>query len=76
MLGRVIRDIGRKLDGLDAAVQQTLQTWLGRAERIWRQRPKDKQKLYALHALEAECIGKGKARRLYEFGVKAGIAVM
>lgn len=75
VLGRVIRDIGRKLDGLDAAVQQTLQTWLGRAERIWRQRPKDKQKLYALHAPEAECIGKGKARRPYEFGAKVGIAV-
>jgi IS5 family transposase len=30
---------------------------------------------YALHAPEVECIGKGKARKPYEFGVKVGIAV-
>jgi len=29
----------------------------------------------AWHAQEVECIGKGKARKLYEFGVKASIAV-
>ena len=41
-----------------------------RARRIHTQRPKDKNKLYALHAPEVECIGKGKARQPYEFGVK------
>jgi len=46
-----------------------------RAERIRTQRPKDKGKLYAMHAPEAECIGKGKARQPYEFGVKASVAV-
>lgn len=46
-----------------------------RAERIRTQQPKDKNKLYALHAPEVECIGKGKARKPYEFGVKASIAV-
>lgn len=41
-----------------------------------RQRPKDKDKLYALHAPEVdECIGKGKARQPYEFGVKVGLAI-
>lgn len=75
VLGRVIRDIGRKLDRLDEASQAKIQVWLGRAERIWRQRPKDKHKLYALHAPEVECIGKGKARKPYEFGVKVGMAV-
>lgn len=49
--------------------------WLERAERLWRQRPKDTGKLYALHAPEVECIGKGKARNPYEFGVKVGVAV-
>ncbi len=29
----------------------------------------------AMKAPEVECIGKGKARRPYEFGVKVGIAV-
>jgi len=48
---------------------------LERAERIRTQQPKDKDKLYALHAPEVECIGKGKARKPYEFGVKASIAV-
>ena len=33
-----------------------------RAEQIRSQRPQDKNKLYALHAPEVECIGKGKAR--------------
>jgi len=45
------------------------------AERIGTQKPKDKNKLYTLHATEAECISKGKSRRPYEFGVKASIAV-
>lgn len=47
-----------------------------RAERIHTQRAKDKNKLYALHAPEAECIGKGKARNPYEFGVKPTTAIV
>lgn len=46
-----------------------------RAERIRTQQPKDKNKLYAMHAPEVECIGKGKARKPYEFGVKVSVAV-
>ena len=46
-----------------------------RAQRVHQQRPKDKNKLYALHAPEVECIGKGKARKPYEFGVKVSIVV-
>jgi len=46
-----------------------------RAERIRSQQKKDKNKLYALHAPEVECIGKGKARQPYEFGAKTGIAI-
>lgn len=46
-----------------------------RVGRLHRQKPTDKQKLYALHAPEVECIGKGKARVKYEFGVKCTIAV-
>ena len=73
LLGRVIRDIERKQDGTDVCT--VFRGWLERAERIRSQRPKDKGKLYALHAPEVECISKGKARRPYEFGVKVGIAV-
>ena len=60
---------------LSTEAQQRLNVWLERAERIHTQRPKDKAKLYALHAPEAECIGKGKARKPYEFGVKVSLAV-
>src|SRR5690606_7287450 len=75
LLGRVIRDIGRQLDTLDATAREQMQVWLERADRIFRQKPKDKNKLYALHAPEVEGIGKGKARKPCEFGVKVGIAV-
>jgi len=43
---------------------------LARTSRILTQRTKDRNKLYALHAPEVECISKGKARTPYEFGVK------
>ena len=78
ILGIVLREVQRKLPAatsLCAATLSRLNTLLERAERIRTQQPKDKDKLYALHAPEAECIGKGKARKPYEFGVKASIAV-
>jgi IS5 family transposase len=48
---------------------------LERAERIRNQQRNTKNKLYALHAPEVECISKGKARNPYEFGVKVSLAV-
>ena len=75
ILGRLLRDVRRKMETLPADAQTSLSLWLERAERIRTQRPKDKNKLYALHAPEVECIGKGKARQPYEFGVKVGIAI-
>jgi hypothetical protein len=36
-------------------------------------KPKDKKKLFALHAPEVECLAKGKIRMPYEFGVKVSI---
>ena len=32
------------------------------------------RKVYSLHAPEVECIGKGKAHKPYEFGVKVSVA--
>jgi transposase, IS5 family len=78
ILGIVLREIGRKLASTTSESPGAiahLNTLLERAERIRKQQPKDKNKLYALHAPEVECIGKGKARKPYEFGVKASIAV-
>jgi len=46
---------------------------IGRTKRILSQKPKDKNKLYALHAPEVECLAKGKVRTPYEFGVKVSI---
>jgi len=59
VLGRVLRDVQRRLLEAPQDVRDRLQPWLERAERIRSQRHKDKHKLYALHAPEVECIGKG-----------------
>ena len=59
ILGRLLREVRRKMGSLAEATCTNLATWVQRAERLHRQRPKDKNKLYALHAPEAECIGKG-----------------
>ena len=72
ILGRLRRDIGRKAS---PEALERLAPPLEKAERLHRQTPKDKNKLYAWHAPEVECIGKGKARQPYEFGVKVGIAI-
>jgi IS5 family transposase len=73
-LGRVYRDVGRKIAG-NAALESKFARLLGLVERLLTQQPKDKDKLYALHAPEVVCIAKGKARTPYEFGAKVGIAV-
>lgn len=80
ILGIVMREVQRKCNapGLrtDNPLALTeLMMWLERAERIRTQQRHDKNKLYALHAPEVECIGKGKARKPYEFGVKSAIVV-
>ncbi len=72
-LGRLILDIRRKIAG-DPELEAAFEIALERAEQVLTQAPKDKDKLYALHAPEVKCIGKGKARTRYEFGVKASFA--
>ena len=72
-LGRIIRDIRRKIEGqldLEAIFQEPLR----RANQIRSQQQRQRgYKLYSFHATEVECIGKGKARAPYEFGVKVSI---
>jgi len=73
-LGRVIRDIRRKIDG-DDALQSRFSTLLDLASRVRLQDHRQRgPKVYALHAPEVECIGKGKARTPYEFGCKVSVA--
>lgn len=79
VLGRLKRDLQRKLEQLDLKPhqRQIAAEILGKAQRIYEQcagKTASKDKLYAWHAEEVSCISKGKARQRYEFGVKVGIA--
>ena len=74
VVGRVWRDIDRKLDRQDEVQYAKAASILVRVKRLLEQKPKDKNKLYSLHAPEGECISKGKARQPYEFGVKVTVA--
>lgn len=72
-LGRVIRDIRRKIAGNDA-LKAVFANELSMAVQLRQQQKRQEgRKLYSLHAPEAECIGKGKAHKPYEFGCKASI---
>ena len=75
-LGRLARDIARKITGATEAVRATFASPLERIAQLLRQRREDRgrDKIYALHAPEVECIGKGKARTRFEFGVKVSLA--
>jgi IS5 family transposase len=79
-LGRVIRDIRRKIAG-DPALQARFGALLDLATRVRHQDQRQRgPKVYSLHAPEVECIlgssprTKGKARAPYEFGCKVSLA--
>ena len=72
-LGRVIRDIRRQLDKrpwLEDKFHDLMMLVIKVKHQEQRQRG---QKVFALHAPEVECIGKGKARTPYEFGCKVSV---
>ena len=72
-LGRVIRDIARRIAGSDR-LQEDFARELSVARRVLAQeRGQRGHKVYSLHAPEVECVGKGKAHRPYEFGVKVSV---
>lgn len=72
-LGRVIRDIRRKTS-MFPALADRFEQMLSLASRVRRQDQRTRgHKVYALHAPEVECIGKGKARAPYEFGCKVSL---
>ncbi|MBD1585023.1 IS5/IS1182 family transposase, partial [Pseudoalteromonas sp. S16_S37] len=66
-LGRVFRDILRKLDTNPSAA---MVVQLRQAEKLLKQDKFSKSKLYSLHEPHVECIAKGKSAKPYEFGVK------
>jgi len=71
-LGRLIRDIRRKIAG--RPIEAAFEAALARAVQIRSQQQRQRGwKLYSFHAPEVECIGKGNARTPWEFGVKVSI---
>lgn len=68
-LGRVLRDIERKVSMMPAGLQKLVEI----AKRIHQQQPQDGNKIYSVHAPETECIAKGKVHKGYEFGCKVVI---
>ena len=68
-LGRVLRDIRRKIPRPDTGLSTLLQL----CERLHAQQKTDKKKLYSLHEPDVMCISKGKAHKRYEFGQKVSV---
>jgi IS5 family transposase len=71
-LGRIIRDIERKLEKTPL-LKPCFKATLEKAHQIYTQKKTDTDKIYAWHAPEVECISKGKAHKPYEFGCKVSI---
>lgn len=73
-LGRTIRDIERQIAG-DEQLRAIFIWPLYQARTVLGQKQRQRgRKIYSLHADEVECIGKGKAHKPYEFGVKVSVA--
>ncbi len=72
-LGRVVRDIERKVVG-NEELRCVFSGSLSLAQCILNQKRQDKNKLYSIHAPEVECISKGKTHKKYEFGCKVSVA--
>jgi transposase, IS5 family len=72
-ISAIARDVTRKIGG-NTVLEQRFAAILYRVERVLAQQRHDRNKLYALHVPEVECLAKGKAHKKYEFGVKVSIA--
>ena len=75
-LGRLTRDISRKLEGNpDAGKRQNLRELLVMADRLLQQTKTTSPKLYSLHEPDVECIAKGEAPqeiRIWQQGESCG----
>ena len=67
-LGRVTRDIRRKMKMLSPVLEKLLSI----SDKVLSQERSSKNKIYSIHETEVECISKGKPRKKYEFGCKVG----
>ena len=73
-LGRTVRDIERQIVDSES-LQSRFDELLTLSKRLLSQEKKSKDKLYSLHAPEAYCVSKGKARTPYEFGCKVSFVI-
>ena len=74
-VGRVRRDLRRHLHDIpEGPLRGRVLEALWLVGRLLEQTPKSKNKIYALHEPEVDCISKGKARVRYEFGTKVSVA--
>lgn len=70
-LGRVLRDIDRKLPKKKRS--ESWQQALALARKIFHQQRVSPDRIYSVHAPETQCIAKGKLRKPYEWGHKVGL---
>ena len=75
LLGRVMRDVRRKVQTSGAPMSEAMKTQLSLASRVHEQtgNRSAKNKVYSLHEPHVACIAKGKAHKPYEFGSKVSI---
>ena len=70
-LGRVLRDIENKWE--NKVLSANFATLIETAKKLLLQEKNTPKKIYSLHELGVQCIGKGKDRIRYEFGNKASV---
>lgn len=76
ILGRVTRDIGRKVGKCsDGKRRAHLEELLKLSDQLLKQTRTSSPKLYSVHEPHVECIAKGKAHKRYEFGNKVSLVV-
>ena len=68
-LGRVFRDIKRKIEG-NVELEFYFSDILKIIDRVLEQKRNSKNKVYSIHESHVECISKGKPHKKYEFGCK------
>ena len=70
-LGRVYREILRKVEEKKIDLSLDAKTLLEQCQRLLAQKRTSKNKLYSFHESQTVCISKGKAHKRYEFGNKS-----
>jgi IS5 family transposase len=73
-LGRVLRDIERnRNDRKNTVFSLNFELLIDTSKKLLLQERNTPKKIYSLHELSVQCIGKGKDRIRYEFGNKAAV---